>query len=61
MKLSFYAFLCSAVLMLFLYIKFPMVFFGAMAVVVLFVGYLGVFGNLIPLDTDLWEGGAGDE
>lgn len=61
MNLSLYAVLCYIVLMLFLYIKFPMGFFCSIVLGLLFVGYKGVFGNRIPLDTNLWKGGAGDE
>jgi hypothetical protein len=60
MKMIGYALLCYVVLMLLAFIKFPMFFFSCVVLSLLFVGFLAVFGYRIPLDTDLWAGGAGE-
>jgi hypothetical protein len=56
-----FAFLCYVVLMIFLCIKFPIVFIGSIVLSLLFVGYFAVFGHRIPMDTNLWKGGAGND
>ena len=56
MNLAGFVLLCYVVLMIFLYIKFPIVFIGSIVLSFLFVGYFAVFRHRIPMDTDLWKG-----
>lgn len=59
MSIAGYALLGCVALMIFLFIKFPVILVGSIVLSLLFVGYLAVFGHRIPFDTDLWSGGAG--
>jgi hypothetical protein len=55
-----YGILLYVVFILFLYIKFPVVFIGAIALSLIFIGYLSIFGYRIPCDTELWKDGSPD-